>query len=98
MPPSVFDLQSFDGGVGFGRSSIRPVREIQKSDVLMIPDPASAFVDPFKKMAFPMATKFNPATACSRLRRTEMIGRRLCRADKHQYSCPPRPMTITTRP
>jgi glutamine synthetase len=49
VPPSVFDLQSFDGGVGFGRSSIRPLREIQKSDVLMIPDPASAFVDPFRK-------------------------------------------------
>ena len=35
-----------------------------------------------------MATKFNPATTGSRLHRTEMIGRRLCRADKHQYSLP----------
>jgi hypothetical protein len=50
-----------------------------------------------RRRACPMATKFNPATTCSRLRRTEMIGRRLCRADKHQYSCPPRPMTITTQ-
>ena len=39
---------------------------------------------------------FNPATTGSQLHRTEMIGRRLCRADKHQYSCPPRPMTATT--
>jgi len=37
-----------------------------------------------------------PATTGSQLHRTEMIGRRLCRADKHQYSCPPRPMTATT--
>jgi hypothetical protein len=33
-----------------------------------------------------MATIFNPATKGSRLDRTEMIGRRLCRADKHQSS------------
>ena len=44
-----------------------------------------------------MATIFNPATKGSRLHRTEMIGRRLCRADKHQYSCPARPMTATTQ-
>ena len=44
-----------------------------------------------------MATIFHPATKGSRLHRTEMIGRRLCRADKHQYSCPARPMTATTQ-
>ena len=43
-----------------------------------------------------MTTILNPATMGSRLHRTEMIGRRLCRADKHQYSCSPRPMTATT--
>ena len=49
-----------------------------------------------RRRACPMATIFNPATTGSQLHRTEMIGRRLCRADKHQYSCPPRPMTATT--
>ena len=49
-----------------------------------------------RRRACPMATIFNPATMGSRLHRTEMIGRRLCRADKHQYSCRPRPMTATT--
>jgi len=38
-----------------------------------------------------------PATTGSQLHRTKMIGRRLCRADKHQYSCPARPMTATTQ-
>ena len=44
-----------------------------------------------------MATIFHPATKGSRLHRTEMIGRRLCRADKDQYSCPARPMIATTQ-
>ena len=47
-----------------------------------------------RRRACPMATIFN--TTGSQLHRTEMIGRRLCRADKHQLSCPPRPMTATT--
>jgi hypothetical protein len=50
-----------------------------------------------RRRACPMATIFNLATKGSRLHRTEMIGRRLCRADKHQYSCPARPMTATTQ-
>ena len=39
-----------------------------------------------------MSKKFNPGRW---LHRTKMIRRRLCRADKHQYSCPPRPMIAT---
>jgi hypothetical protein len=33
-----------------------------------------------------MATIFNPATKGSRLHRTEMIGRRLCRADNDRHN------------
>ena len=51
----------------------------------------------FPWRALPTATKFNPATTVSRLHRTEMIGRRLSRADEYRYSWPPRRMTATTQ-
>src|SRR6516225_9538748 len=50
VPPSALDLDSFDDGVGFDGSSIRGFQEIQESDMLVIPDPASAFLDPFTEM------------------------------------------------
>src|SRR6184192_94022 len=37
----------FDEGLGFDGSSIRGFQEIQESDMLLIPDPDSAFLDPF---------------------------------------------------
>ena len=42
-------------------------------------------------------TKFNPATAVSRLHRTKMIRRRFSRAGEYQYSCTPRRTTATTQ-
>jgi glutamine synthetase len=50
VPPSALDLDSFEDGVGFDGSSIRGFQETQKSDMLVIPDPASAFLDPFTEM------------------------------------------------
>ena len=50
VPPSVFGLESFEDGVGYSGSSIRGFQEIQESDMLAIPDPASAFLDPFTEM------------------------------------------------
>jgi glutamine synthetase len=47
VPPSAFDLESFVDGVGFDGSSIRGFQEIQESDMLVIPDAATAFLDPF---------------------------------------------------
>src|SRR4029453_15862375 len=47
VPPSALDLESFVEGVGFDGSSIRGFQEIQESDMLVIPDPATAFADPF---------------------------------------------------
>src|SRR5690349_9848769 len=46
VPPSALDLDSFEDGVGFDGSSIRGFQEIQESDMLVIPDPASGFLDP----------------------------------------------------
>jgi glutamine synthetase len=47
VPPSALDAESFADGVGFDGSSIRGFQEIQESDMLVIPDPATAFLDPF---------------------------------------------------
>ena len=42
-----FSEDVFDEGIGFDGSSIRGFQAIQESDMLLFPDPASAFVDPF---------------------------------------------------
>jgi glutamine synthetase len=47
VPPSAVDPDSFVDGVGFDGSSIRGFQEIQESDMLVIPDPTTAFLDPF---------------------------------------------------
>jgi glutamine synthetase len=47
VPPSAMGPDSFTDGVGFDGSSIRGFQEIQESDMLVVPDPATAFLDPF---------------------------------------------------
>jgi glutamine synthetase len=47
VPPRALDAAAFDDGIGFDGSSIRGFQEIQESDMLVIPDPATAFLDPF---------------------------------------------------
>ena len=42
-----FSADIFEEGIGFDGSSIRGFQQIQESDMLLVPDPASAFVDPF---------------------------------------------------
>jgi glutamine synthetase len=42
-----FKADAFEDGLGFDGSSIRGFQEIQESDMLLMPDPASAFLDPF---------------------------------------------------
>src|SRR5215475_5675684 len=46
VPPRALDADAFEEGVGFDGSSIRGFQEIQESDMLVIPDPTSAFLDP----------------------------------------------------
>ena len=47
VPPRALDLETLAEGVGFDGSSIRGFQEIQESDVLVVPDPSTAFLDPF---------------------------------------------------
>ncbi|MDP6388719.1 MAG: type I glutamate--ammonia ligase [Alphaproteobacteria bacterium] len=47
VPAAGFGADEFADGLGFDGSSIRGFQEIQESDMLVIPDPTSAFLDPF---------------------------------------------------
>ncbi|MBN1293042.1 MAG: type I glutamate--ammonia ligase [Candidatus Latescibacteria bacterium] len=49
VPVKQLDMDSFEDGFGFDGSSIRGWRTINESDMLVIPDPTTAFVDPFMK-------------------------------------------------
>ncbi|MEJ2077588.1 MAG: type I glutamate--ammonia ligase [Acidobacteriota bacterium] len=45
--PTLVDEGSFEEGFGFDGSSIRGFQQIQESDMLLFPDPNSAFEDPY---------------------------------------------------
>jgi len=51
VPMSEFDESSFEDGFGFDGSSIRGWQPINASDMLVIPDPATARMDPFYEVA-----------------------------------------------
>src|ERR1700693_5562603 len=46
LPLSELEVDSFKEGLGFDGSSIRGFQAINESDMLLIPDPETAFVDP----------------------------------------------------
>src|ERR671924_1848212 len=47
MALSTLDEDAFSEGIGFDGSSIRGFQEIYESDMLLMPDPSSAILDPF---------------------------------------------------
>ena len=47
VPPSAVDADALVDGIGFDGSSIRGFQEIQESDMLVVADAATAFLDPF---------------------------------------------------
>ncbi len=48
-PAAAFDADAYREGLMFDGSSIRGFQAIHESDMKLIPDPATAFVDPFRK-------------------------------------------------
>src|SRR5437870_12192850 len=51
MPATTLDEEMFEDGIGFDGSSIRGFQKINESDMLLIPDPNTAFMDPFTDVA-----------------------------------------------
>jgi glutamine synthetase len=49
QPISELEESTFENGLGFDGSSIRGWQAINASDMLMIPDPSTAIIDPFRK-------------------------------------------------
>ena len=49
VPAHELTADVFEDGLGFDGSSIRGFQEIQESDMLLIPDPSTAVLDPFRQ-------------------------------------------------
>jgi glutamine synthetase len=49
MPFEEFTEDAFEEGFGFDGSSIRGFQEIQESDMILVPDPETAVMDPFRQ-------------------------------------------------
>src|SRR5438876_259301 len=47
IPATILDEELFADGIGFDGSSIRGFQKINESDMLLMPDPDTAFMDPF---------------------------------------------------
>ena len=49
VPASSFGKEVFEDGLAFDGSSIRGFQKIHESDMALLPDPTTAFIDPFRK-------------------------------------------------
>ena len=49
VPAKAFGPEVFEDGLGFDGSSITGFQKIHESDMSLLPDPTTAFVDPFRK-------------------------------------------------
>ncbi len=49
VPTHELTEEGFEEGYGFDGSSVRGFQEIQESDMILLPDPNTAFIDPFTK-------------------------------------------------
>ena len=49
IPATAFDESVFEEGLAFDGSSVRGFQSINESDMMLLPDPATAQIDPFRK-------------------------------------------------
>ena len=49
IPAEALDDQAFDDGIGFDGSSLRGWQKINESDMLLVPQPDTLFLDPFRR-------------------------------------------------
>ncbi len=49
VPAATFDEDLYEEGLAFDGSSVRGFQSIHESDMLLLPDPATARIDPFRK-------------------------------------------------
>ncbi|MFT4216542.1 MAG: type I glutamate--ammonia ligase [Micropruina sp.] len=49
VPASFFGPEVFEDGLAFDGSSIRGFQKIHESDMALLPDPTTAFIDPFRR-------------------------------------------------
>jgi glutamine synthetase len=49
IPASVFDESVFEDGLAFDGSSVRGFQSIHESDMMLLPDPETARIDPFRE-------------------------------------------------
>ncbi|PXY17630.1 type I glutamate--ammonia ligase [Prauserella sp. PE36] len=49
VPAKAFDAEAFEEGLAFDGSSVRGFQSIHESDMLLLPDAATARIDPFRK-------------------------------------------------
>src|SRR5260370_563366 len=60
IPPHHLEESTFQDGLGFDGSSIRGWQAINESDMLVIPQAETAFIDPFFKQTPPVPSSTNP--------------------------------------
>jgi glutamine synthetase len=86
MPVDGFEDDAFEIGLGFDGSSIRGFQTIEASDLLLFPDPSSAFIDPFcaDKTLVLVADISDPRTGKAYPKDPRGVARR---ASKHMADC-----------
>ena len=66
--------EAFAEGFGFDGSSIRGFQQIQESDMILFPDPTTAFEDPFTKVPGRQALTSSRRSVDAAVRRSSRIG------------------------